>query len=63
VGDAWIFDRRNSPVDASPLVACAAAVWLSDNCPEVHGPEVHAWPDDDTLDRWAREADEKWGQM
>jgi hypothetical protein len=61
VGDAWIFDRRNSPVDASPLVACAAAVWLSDNCPEQHGPEVHAWPDEDVIKQWEQEAQEKWG--
>lgn len=55
VGDAWVFDRRNSPVDAAPLVACAAAVWLSENCPEPAAPEVRLWPDDDVIAQWERE--------
>ena len=28
-GDAWLFDRANSPVDISPLVAFAAAYWAA----------------------------------
>jgi hypothetical protein len=62
VSDSWLFDRRNSPVDAAPLVACAAAVWLSENFVEPPEPEIHMWPSEDVLDAWAREADEKWGQ-
>jgi hypothetical protein len=62
VNDAWIFDRRNSPVDAAPLVACAAAVWLSENFVEPIHPEIHAWPDEETLAQWEREAEEKWGK-
>jgi hypothetical protein len=58
VNDAWIFDRRNSPVDAAPLVACAAAVWLSENCPKPGNPEVHLWPDDAEIEQWNQEADE-----
>lgn len=28
LGDAWAWDRKNSPTDVSPLVAATAAVWL-----------------------------------
>ncbi|MEQ3835300.1 hypothetical protein [Lawsonella clevelandensis] len=28
VGDAWVWDRKNTPVDVAPLVAANAAVWL-----------------------------------
>lgn len=27
IGDSWVIDRKNSPVDASPLVACFQAAW------------------------------------
>lgn len=27
IGDSWVIDRKNSPVDSSPLVACVQAVW------------------------------------
>jgi phage terminase large subunit-like protein len=27
VGDAWAWDRRKSPVDIAPLVACTGALW------------------------------------
>lgn len=27
IGDAWAIDRKNSPVDSSPLVACFQAAW------------------------------------
>jgi hypothetical protein len=60
VGDAWIFDRRNSPVDAAPLVACAAAVWLSESFGDTPLPAVHGWPDDDTIAAWEKEAEEEW---
>ena len=56
-GDAWFFSRRNSPVDAAPLVAVAGAVWLLNNPPPTPGPPtVWEWPDDDTLDAWRTEA-------
>lgn len=29
LGDAWAWDRKNSPTDVSPLVAATAAVWLA----------------------------------
>lgn len=29
-GDAWWFDRKNSPADISALIACCAAVWSAD---------------------------------
>lgn len=29
-GDAWLYDRRNSAMDSSPLVACSQADWLHD---------------------------------
>jgi hypothetical protein len=61
VNDAWIFDRRNSPVDAAPLIACAAAVWLSENCPQPSAPTVWVPPDEETMARWEKEAEERWG--
>jgi hypothetical protein len=54
-GDAWIFDRRNSPVDVSPIVACAAAVWLEGR-PPPNKSKVYEWPDDDEIARWEAEA-------
>jgi hypothetical protein len=60
IGDAWFFDRRHSPVDAAPLVACAGAVWLLNNPPPIVGdPTVWDWPDDDTIDKWRKETDER----
>jgi hypothetical protein len=59
--DAWLFDRRNSPVDAAPLVACAAALWLHENPPAMGDPQVHLWPDEDTMAAWEAEAKERWG--
>jgi hypothetical protein len=54
-GDAWIFDRRNSPVDAAPLVACIGAVWLAENYVDPGEPLVHTWPDEDTIAQWEKE--------
>jgi phage terminase large subunit-like protein len=31
IGDSWVIDRKNSPVDASPLVACFQAAWAEDS--------------------------------
>jgi hypothetical protein len=50
VVDGWVFDRRNSPVDVSPLIACAGAVWL-ENRPK-KGGGVFAWPSEDTIKEW-----------
>lgn len=56
--DAFLFDRRNSPVDAAPLVACAGAVWAESVGPmEDKTPGVHEWPDDEKIARWARGED------
>ncbi|MFF1820385.1 terminase large subunit domain-containing protein [Kribbella sp. NPDC058245] len=42
VGDAWVWDRRGSPTDVSPLVAVTAALWcLTDGMPEP--PPVSAY--------------------
>ena len=58
--DSWFFSRRNSPVDAAPLVACCGAAWLLNNPPPTIGPPtVWEWPDDDTLDEWRKETDER----
>jgi len=47
-------------VDAAPLVACAGAVWLLNNPPPIVGdPTVWDWPDDDTIDKWRKETDER----
>jgi hypothetical protein len=27
MGDSWVWDRKHSPTDIAPLVACTAAVW------------------------------------
>lgn len=57
MGDAWVIDRRHSPVDAAPLVACAAAAWAEEQGPmDVEQPDIHAWPDEDEIAQWQREA-------
>lgn len=58
VGDAWIFDRRNSPVDVAPLVACTAAVWLEGQ-PAKPKPGIHEWPSDEQIEAWAKEGEEQ----
>jgi hypothetical protein len=58
VGDAWIFDRRNSPVDVAPIIACAAAVWLEGRPPKPK-PRIYAWPSEEEIDRWESEANEE----
>jgi hypothetical protein len=61
IGDSWFFDRRKSPVDASPLIGCCGAVWLLNNPPEVEGDSrVWDWPDDDIIDQWRKEADDEY---
>lgn len=59
-GDAWIFDRRNSPVDVSPLIACTGAIWLEAGRFSVKDPQVHTWDEEKVL-QWEREARERWG--
>jgi len=59
-GDAQVFDRRNSPVDASPLVACSLAVYIESNPPDIKVPTVHEWPDEKTIEQWQKEADKAW---
>lgn len=56
IGDSWVFDRRNSPIDVAPIVACAAAVWLEGRPPE-STPQVWSWPSDDEIERWKNEAE------
>lgn len=57
LGDAWVFDRKNSPVDASPLVACAAAAWAESQGPPEPDPtpEVHEWPSEEQIEAWENE--------
>ena len=59
-GDAWIFDRRNSPVDVSPLIACTGAIWLEAGRFDVKDPQVHGW-DEDKISQWEKEAQARWG--
>lgn len=61
LGDAWVFDRKASPVDASPLVACAAAAWAeSEGLPEPDKtPDVHEWPDEEEMEQWMNELDDE----
>lgn len=54
MGDAWVFDRRNSPVDVAPMVACAAAVWLEGRPPE-STPNIWEWPSDEQIEQWQNE--------
>jgi len=56
-GDAWVFDRRNSPVDVAPLVAVALAVWLKDYIPDVKVPACHVWPEETVLTAWEQQSD------
>ncbi len=56
VGEGWVFDRRNSPVDVSPLIACTAAAWL-EHQPIAGAPQIHPWPDEETIRQWERDAD------
>jgi hypothetical protein len=57
VGDTIILDRRNSPVDAAPLIACAAAVWAeSVGVTPVGVAAIHSW-DEDEIARWEAEAE------
>lgn len=57
LGDAWVFDRQGSPIDASPLVACAAAAWAESV--RLAGPEqvpdVHEWPSEEEIMEWQKE--------
>ncbi|WP_131832146.1 terminase large subunit [Mycobacteroides abscessus] len=60
LGDAWVFDRKGSPVDASPLLACAAAAWA-----ESHGleepkkvPNIHEWPTEEEIMEWLKDGGE-----
>jgi hypothetical protein len=55
-GDAWVFDRRNSPVDVAPLIAVAAAVWLKNYIPDVKHPVCHVWPDEQVIAQWEQQA-------
>lgn len=54
LGDAWVFDRKKSPYDCAPLIAVTGAAWAlgrPEDKPKT--PQVHAWPDEDTLRGWA----------
>lgn len=44
-GDAWWFDRKNSPIDISSLIAACAAVWTLEQPAEK--PAVSAYSDPD----------------
>lgn len=61
--DAWFFCRRTSPVDAAPLIACCGAVWLAKNPPKITDSMIHSWPDEDVIEQWRREADERYEEM
>lgn len=42
VGDAWLWDRRRSPADVSPLIAVTGALWcLSSAMPEPPKPSAY----------------------
>jgi hypothetical protein len=58
MGDTWVIDRRHSPVDAAPLVACAGATWAEHHGPPepAKKPVIYAWPDEDKIRQWEEEA-------
>lgn len=62
VVEGFVFDRRNSPVDVSPLIACVAAAWL-EHQPETSPPMVHSWPDQDIMRNWETEGAQKFHDM
>lgn len=56
LGDSIVLDRRGSPVDAAPLIACAAAVWAESVGPKAKpNPQISGW-DEDEIARWEAEA-------
>lgn len=55
LGDSWVWDRKKSPVDCSPLMAATGAVWLIAPRPEQGPPQVHGW-DPEEIARWEKEA-------
>lgn len=56
LGDSWAWDRKKSPVDASPLVAATGAIWLISPRPEDGPPRIHEWPSEDVIKQWEEEA-------
>jgi hypothetical protein len=40
-GDAWMIDRRRSPLDSSPLIAANGADWVLDQLPESEPESVY----------------------
>lgn len=48
-GDGWVWSRRSSAADISPLVAITVAAWALET-PEARRPEAHGDIDDDELD-------------
>lgn len=44
-GDAWFFDRKNSPSDVAPLIAVSEAAWLLDQKEEVQPDSVYETED------------------
>lgn len=60
MGDSWVLDRRNSPVDAAPLVACAGATWAENHGPPEPEPvpTLYAW-DPEKIAAWEKEANDK----
>lgn len=61
LGEHFVFDRRHSPVDASPLLTMAGATWAEDHGPPEleKEPTIYAWPDEDKIAEWEREAAQK----
>lgn len=55
LADAWVWDRKKSPVDCSPLMAATGAVWLIAPRPEQGPPKLHGW-DPEEIARWEKEA-------
>ena len=53
LGDTWAWDRKNSPVDVSPLCAATFAVWALERRPEPEPVSAYvAQGDEDNDGRW-----------
>lgn len=47
MGDAWALDRKRSPIDISPLVACTQALWALEAQQGRTPSIINVWEDDD----------------
>lgn len=56
LGDGWVWDRKNSPADAAPLVSVTGAAWglVTHEPEEPKESKIHEWPDELTEEAMAQ---------